>query len=149
MVKGTFDVRQEANAAAAPVMPVVAHQFVRDTGAYAGSEQRCDTTGNSSAHDAEMRSRYEQLISLWIQKFKIYPDDARLQGMEGETTIRIRIDRQGNIRYYILENSTGHAALDHATIDMIKRANPVPAVPSDYPAQDVMEFLIPVSFHLQ
>ena len=45
-------------------------------------------------------------------------------------------------------------ARDHAqdllrTTDNCIRANPVPAVPNDYPRGDLMEFLIPVSFHLQ
>lgn len=93
--------------------------------------------------------RYEQTISLWVQKFKLYPEEARKQGMEGETVVRVRIDRQGNVRHYILERSTGHSELDRAAIDMIRRANPVPAVPADYPAGELLEFLIPVNFRLQ
>ncbi|MDE3060028.1 MAG: energy transducer TonB [Pseudomonadota bacterium] len=123
-----------------------ARQFVRDTGA---AKSAGAPTGNSAARDAEIVSRYEQLISLWIQKFKLYPDEARNTGQQGDTVVRIRIDRQGNIRYYVLERSTGFPLLDHAAIDMIRRANPVPAVPTDYPQSDLMEFLIPVSFHLQ
>lgn len=106
-------------------------------------------SGRSAATTAEIMRRYEQVISQWIQKFKLYPDEARAQGMEGETVIRIRIDRQGNIRYHALERSTGFQLLDRAAIAMIRRANPVPAVPHDYPPGDQMEFLIPVTFHLK
>lgn len=100
------------------------------------------------ARDAEIMSRYTQLISLWIQKFKVYPEEARLQGLKGSTVVRIRIDRRGTINYYALERSTGIILLDQAAIDMIRRANPVPAVPSDYPAGESFEFLIPVNFSL-
>ena len=125
-------------------------QFVRANGMQApGGKSTGSILGNSSAKEAEMMSRYEQLISLWIEKFKLYPDEARSQGMQGETVVRIRIDRQGTIRYYILERSTGFQLLDKAAIDMVKRANPVPAVPNDYPQGDLIEFLIPVNFHLQ
>lgn len=123
-------------------------QFIRPNAVQASSKGG-STVGNSSAKEAEMMSRYEQLISLWIEKFKLYPPEARAQGMQGETVVRIRIDRQGNIVYYILERSTGLPLLDRAAIDMIKRANPVPAVPNDYPKADLIEFLIPVNFHLQ
>jgi len=126
----------------------IARQFVRANGTQANSKNAAPAAGNS-AKEAEMMSRYEQLISLWIEKFKLYPADARAQGMQGETVVRIRIDRQGNIRYYILERSTGFQPLDAAAIDMVKRANPVPAVPNDYPKGDLIEFLIPVNFHLQ
>jgi protein TonB len=134
---------------AAPVMPVQAHQFVRDDAAQAAASNVTEASAGNSAHDAEMVAHYEQLISQWIQKFKIYPDDARTQGTQGETVVRVRIDRHGNIRYYALEYSTGSPLLDHAAIDMIRRANPVPAVPTDYPQGEIMEFLIPVSFNLQ
>lgn len=122
-----------------------ARQFVRTNNVQARGSAR----GNSTAKEAELMSRYEQLISLWIEKFKQYPMEAREQGLQGETVVRIRIDRKGNIRYYILEHSTGHQLLDRAAIDMVRRANPVPAVPNDYPRGELIEFLIPVNFHLQ
>ena len=89
----------------------VAKQFIRANGLQASSKS---SSGSNSAKESEMMSRYEQLISLWIEKFKLYPADARSQGMQGETVVRIRIDRQGNIRYYILERSTGFQMLDQA-----------------------------------
>lgn len=94
-----------------------------------------------------VRERYEQQISAWIQQHKIYPSAAA--GAEGKVVMRMRIDRTGYVRYYALEQSSGNAALDAAAIDMIRRANPVPAVPADYPAGDLLEFLIPVNFRLQ
>jgi TonB family protein len=105
--------------------------------------------GNSTADQAEAVRRYEQIIALWIRKFQIYPKEAEAQKLQGKTVLRIRIDRQGNVRYYILEHSTGYQLLDRAAIDMIRRANPVPAVPHDYPSDDQMEFLIPVTFEFK
>jgi periplasmic protein TonB len=147
-----FDMRSEGVNVAAPVMPVTARQFVRDIAKPAATPAvKSDGAkeGNSAASHAEMISRYEQLISLWIQKFKLYPEQARLQSMQGETVVRIRIDRRGNIRYYALERSTGYEVLDRAAIDMMRRANPVPAVPNEYPPGELLEFLIPVNFQLQ
>lgn len=128
-----------------PVPQAAAKQFVRNAPVPASNGIK---DGNSKSPSAELISRYEQLISLWVQKFKIYPDEARDAGMEGETVVRVRIDRRGTIRYYALERSTGHGELDRAAIAMIRRANPVPAVPNDYPEGDLLEFLIPVNFRL-
>jgi periplasmic protein TonB len=131
-------------------LSAIAKQFVRNNNVQAPSSKGTgNVLGNSTAKEAELMSRYEQLISMWIEKFKLYPNEARAQGMQGETVVRIRIDRKGNIRYYILERSTGYQVLDRAAIDMVKRANPVPSVPNDYPPGDLIEFLIPVNFHLQ
>ena len=60
--------------------------------------------------------------------------------------VRVRVDRLGNVRYYGVEESAGNAATDAAAIDMVRRANPVPTVPADYPAGALIDFIIPISF---
>ena len=105
--------------------------------------------GNSTARDAEVMARYEQMISLWIQKFKTYPEEARGQGIQGEAVLRLRITRGGQVQYYSIDKSTGSALLDRSVLAMVQRANPVPAVPDDYPPGQLLEFLVPVSFKLE
>ncbi len=104
--------------------------------------------GNSDNGSAEVLRRYEQVISLSIQRNKVYPADAKAQGLEGQAVIRIRINRQGTIVYSRIERPTRHASLNAAIAEMIRRSNPVPAVPVNYPAGNLFEFLIPVSFRL-
>lgn len=101
-------------------------------------------TAAETAEQATLRARYEQEISSWIQKHKFYP--AQGNGKEGRAIIRLRIDRGGAVRYYAIEESSGLAAFDDAALDMIRRANPVPAVPDNYPSGNLIEFLIPISF---
>jgi TonB family protein len=101
------------------------------------------------AAEKDIVARYETLVSLWIQKFKVYPAEAKSANLTGQTTLRLQIDRQGNIRHFVLEGSTGSPVLDRAGIDMVRRANPVPAVPNDYPAGELFEFVIPISFASQ
>lgn len=120
-----------------------AKQYVREVNA-----PRKKGLKSGNARDAEIVSRYTQQTSLWIKKFQRYPEMARLQGLQGTPVVRIRIDRRGNIVYYALEKSSGVPALDLAAIEMIRRANPVPAVPSDYSSGNLLEFLIPVIFKL-
>ncbi|MCI5050538.1 MAG: TonB family protein [Rickettsiales bacterium] len=97
----------------------------------------------------EIRRRYEQTISQWIAKHKVYPAGALLLGQHGEVIIRLRIDRAGNVKYSSVERSSGYKLIDRAAIDMVRRANPVPAVPSNYPPGALLEFLIPARFDLQ
>lgn len=126
-------------------LAMAAKQFVRTNNQRAPGSAR----GDSTAKDAELTVRYSQLVSDWIKKFQKYPMEAREKGLEGEGVVRIRIDRRGNIIYRILDRSTGSPILDKAAIEMVTRANPVPAVPNDYPHDDLIEFLIPVNFKLQ
>lgn len=124
-------------------------QFVRPVDDKKIDKQDGSVLGNSNDSKAEIKARYEQTISLWIQKFKLYPEKARELGMQGSTVVRIRIDRRGNIRYSALEGHTGYPELDRAALDMVRRANPVPAVPDTYPAGDMFEYLIPVNFGIK
>ena len=102
--------------------------------------------GNSTVASAEVMSRYEQQISAWIDRFK--PNTLMAAGQPDRVTasVRIRIDKRGNIRYMQLEQSTGFAVLDHAAIETVRRANPVPPAPADYPVEESIEFIVPVVF---
>jgi TonB family protein len=137
--------RDAVESSATKLAPDTVRQYVREINT---PKSKKSGTSKKGQRDAEIMSRYTQMISLWIQKFKVYPEEARLQGLKGETVVRIRVDRRGNIRYYALERSTGIEMLDRAALDMIRRANPVPAVPSDYPEGELFEFLVPVNFSL-
>ncbi len=104
--------------------------------------------GNNNLSETEVVRRYEQILSLWIEQHKVYPVEARRHKQQGNALVRIRIDRNGNILRFRLEQATGHALIDNAIGQMIAAANPVPAVPENYPAGREIEFLVPVSFRV-
>lgn len=133
----------------APAIAPTPQQYVREVGAAptmpASTPSGQTAVQSLAAQQAEaVRARYEQQISGWIQRHKLYPPAAG--GREGRVVVRMRIDRAGNVRYVAIEQSAGLAVFDEAALDMIQRANPVPAVPQDYPAGNLVEFLIPISF---
>lgn len=105
--------------------------------------------GEGEAGSAEVLRRYEQVISLWIQHNKVYPAEAKAKGLQGQAVVRIRINREGTIIFSRIDRPTAHAELNQAIEQMVRASNPVPAVPSNYPAGGQFEFLIPVSFRLE
>jgi len=126
---------------------IAPRQFVRDLVTDNVSKNNGLAIGNSTAKNSEIKANYEQTVSLWIKKFQVYPEEARKKGFVGTPVVRVRFDRRGNIRYSVLEASSGYDELDRAALDMVRRANPVPAVPDDYPqGGDLLEFLLPVIF---
>lgn len=140
---------------AQPVNPLeqAARQFVREReltpeeAAALNASAPGSVMGNSQSSDAEMLKRYEQMISGWIQRFKVYPEEARRQQVIGKGKVRIRIDRMGNIVYRVIHERSGSELLDRAALDMVDRANPVPPVPPTYPNKsDRIEFLIGFSY---
>lgn len=103
--------------------------------------------GTSNSAKAEIQSRYTQTISLWLNKYKVYPEAARSRGEGGKVILRVRINRQGRVMRYLLEKSSGSEAIDRAITQMVDAANPLPAVPVDYPdRKPYLEFLIPINF---
>lgn len=133
---------------AVPQATADASQYVRRTGDRAGRGTG-SAIGNTAKNAEEVMNRYTQLISMWIQRHKVYPEALRSKRIQGKALIRIRIDRLGNILLYKLDQSTGSLQLDEAVAQMIRAANPVPPVPVDYPGGNVIEFLIPVSYKMQ
>ena len=151
----------------APPQPAIApspQRYVREPGlpaltpitggadrGYVGQGVREGTMGGQgtqtvlSAQAADdIRTRYEQQISVWIERHKIYPMEAGRA--TGRVVLRVRVDRQGYVRYYAVERGSGNPHLDRAAIEMVRRANPVPAAPTNYPAGNLIEFLIPILF---
>ena len=55
------------------------------------------------------------------------------------------IDRTGRVLDYRLRQSSGHGSLDRATVDMIRRADPLPRMP-DSIAQARLELVVPIEF---
>lgn len=75
---------------------------------------------------------YEMKLSLWLDKFRTYPPEAKAKGLEGEGVVFITIDRAGHIMLARISRSTGYAILDDALMQMVKDANPVLPVPNGY-----------------
>lgn len=127
----------------------IPQQFVRENTAKAPDKISGSVLGNSTADDAEVESNYKQTVSLWVKKFKqqtFYPKDAMVKPI---VTIRIRIDRRGNIRYSDIYQQSEYEELNQSALNMVRRANPVPAMPDNYPQGEMFEFLIPVIFELE
>lgn len=87
-------------------------------------------------------------VRSWLERHRTYPLAARRQRIEGRAVLWFRIDRQGKVLAYRIEQGSGHGLLDRAVEQMIERASPLPRVPRDHPV-DEPEFLIPIDFRLR
>jgi protein TonB len=107
-----------------------------------------DTRSTAPAWAATARVRYEQVLFAWMNRHKQYPMLAQRRGIEGEGSVRVRIDRDGRVLERSVARSTGEQMLDQAALDMVRRANPFPAVPSEY-AGETFEFVAPIQYRLR
>lgn len=68
--------------------------------------------------------------------------------MEGTTTVRFTIARNGSVLSYRIVASSGHPLLDREVEELLQRASPLPALPPDVDA-DRLELVVPISFTLR
>ncbi|PWC39872.1 energy transducer TonB [Azospirillum sp. TSO35-2] len=83
-----------------------------------------------------------------LERHKRYPRAAQARRQEGVAQVRFTIDRDGRVLSVQLDRSSGHDVLDEETVEMVRRASPLPAPPEEM-AQDRIELVVPVQFFLK
>jgi TonB family protein len=101
--------------------------------------------GNTLDGTANELSRYEQLLPLWLDRFREYPAEAIELGLEGKGIVFIKINREGKVLFASIAKSTGYSLLDDSLLAMVAQANPVLPVPQDY-APEHYEFSYQIEF---
>lgn len=110
------------------------------------SDVPLEVTDTDASHPTDAMLRYEQQLSGWIQKHRIYPAEAESKVLTGHAVLRIRINRDGVVQQASLEVTSGHKLLDDSALTMVRQASPMPAVPDSYPKAEFLDFLVPVQF---
>jgi protein TonB len=87
---------------------------------------------------------YLAKLMAHLAAFKRYPYDSGTHA-GGTVKVRFTADRGGHVLSCAVVSSSGTAALDQAACDLFKRADPLPAVPGDYPG-DMLDLVLPVSY---
>lgn len=97
---------------------------------------------------ADTPPSYRSKLGAWLAKHKKYPRRARRLRMEGTAVLFFVMDRNGQVLQWEIHHSSGHKLLDEAVVKMIKRANPMPALPPDVKMQR-LRLTVPINFELQ
>ena len=103
---------------------------------------------SSAASQAAKQSWQSRLLGH-LARYKRYPEEARRRGIEGTSQVRFNLDRSGRVLSVELARSSGNAALDRATLAMIRRASPVPKPPADLLNAGQLEIVAPFIYNLQ
>ncbi len=93
-------------------------------------------------------ARYAGLLKGWLQRHMRYPREAWLAGIQGTTVLRFSIDRDGKVIASSLEQSSGHNVLDREAVQMVRRADPFPAIPYEIVGNE-LELRVPIVFFIK
>ena len=121
-------------------------QTASGTGGGADAGHRADA--EAALSDAERSS----LIAGWgaeirarVERHKRYPSALRDSRAEGTAMVRLQIDRSGTLTSLGLVRSSGHAALDEAALQAVRRAARFPSAPERLRRQN-FDFELPITF---
>ncbi|HCV41291.1 energy transducer TonB [Pseudomonas vlassakiae] len=114
-----------------------------------------NTPPQKSAAPAPSIAANSQALPTWqsdllrhLAKYKRYPEDARRRGLQGINRLRFVVDAEGKVVSYSMAGGSGSAALDRATLEMIRRAGTVPKPPAELLTNGTIEVVAPFVYSL-
>jgi protein TonB len=90
---------------------------------------------------------FQELLMAHLERHKRYPAAARRQMQQGVVQVAFTMDRGGHVLAVRLARSSGYSILDDEALAVLRRADPLPALPPDRGA--AADFVVPISFSLQ
>ena len=79
---------------------------------------------------------------------KRYPSEARAQGEHGIARVAFTIDREGRLLTSRILQSSGSAALDQETLEVLLRAQPLPKPPGETKGRE-LSLVLPARFRIR
>jgi TonB family protein len=130
--------RAQHRSAAANPSPAAAARAVGRAGA--GGRHEPGGTANVSSYQAEVLAH--------LQRYRLYPAEAKNRGITGTATVRFALAANGGVISSALAHGSGAAILDEAAVSMVRRASPFPPFPPGF-TRSQMDFAAPIRFDLR
>lgn len=129
---------QNATVAAAPP-PIEA--------AAVGPKPAAPLQGNSrKPNQAEIS--WQKALHLHISKHKRYPSQARDRRVEGVVTVSFSLDGTGHVTNVRVLKGSGSTLLDDEALEILKRADPLPA-PPEQSLETARNLSLPIQFNIR
>lgn len=132
------DNQTAAEITTAPQAPQVQESVVA-----AAPEQGQINISNSTAIPTWKR----QVVGL-LERHKRYPEAAQARNQHGTVELAFSLDRQGRVTASRIEKSSGSSALDEATLDLVRRAQPFPPPPAEMAGAEV-NLSVPIRYNIR
>jgi periplasmic protein TonB len=95
-----------------------------------------------------IQEQYYRLLRDWLDRHKDYPRLAQRRGEEGTVMLAFTLNRYGMVLGHAIVRSSGHTMLDNTVEHLIRRAQPLPAIPPEMNL-DTIQVVVPIEFRLE
>lgn len=111
-----------------------------------------DPPATEAAPDARqtpgIEDRYFRALREWLDRHKDYPRVAQRRGEEGTVVLAFTLNRFGMVLEHAIVRSSGHTILDNTVEHLIRRAQPLPAIPPEMNVE-LLQVIVPIEFRLE
>ena len=97
--------------------------------------------------EGDGQASFESRVLAHINRFKQYPSSARKAHIEGVVMLHFVMDANGHVTLADIQKSSGWPVLDNEALAMIQRAQPLPALPADFPTR-TLNAVVSIEFSL-
>ena len=105
------------------------------------------TAPSSQTGTSEGRDSYLERLLAQLNRFKHYPPEARKAHIEGVVMLHFVMEADGHVAKAEIQKSSGRPALDKEALALMERAQPLPALPADFPTRS-LDAVVPIEFSL-
>jgi len=105
-------------------------------------------TDRAAAIAPEVRASYQDVLADRLRRHRQYPMHLRRRGVEGDGSLRLRVDRGGNVALARMESPIPDARLNELTMNMVRRASPFPRMPEELEGES-FECVIDIRYRLR
>jgi protein TonB len=103
----------------------------------------------SVSSDSNAKRSWQSDLQQHLGKYQRYPEDARRRNIVGSTRLRFEVDADGKVVSVSIAQTSGNASLDRATLEMIRRAQPLPKPPGEILKNGSVEVTAPFNYTLK
>ncbi|AFI85635.1 energy transducer TonB [Methylophaga nitratireducenticrescens] len=104
-------------------------------------------SGKLNEQIVQARDNWQYRLHAHLAQYKQYPSSARRKGREGSPRIAFTMSRDGTVLDVWLVQSSGTELLDRAAQQLIRQAEPLPALPDEIKEQE-LTLTVPINYSL-
>ena len=98
----------------------------------------------ASSRNSDALPNWKTALVAKLERSKRYPSEGR--GDQGTAQLAFSVDRQGNVHNARITRSSGSSVLDHETLALVQRAQPLPPPPPEVPGAQI-PIVVPIRYN--
>lgn len=102
----------------------------------------------AASRDRNAMPHWKTELVARLERYKRYPGEAQARGDQGVAQLAFSVDRSGGVHNAHIVRSSGSSLLDRATLDLIARAQPLPAPPPEVRGAQIA-IVVPINYNLR